>query len=151
MILHAPILVVIAQSMLAFFDNTPIFPLILQGLGGIHWLLLHCRLRYSVGRAFGLAMCIQNIGLTIFPLIVAAIYNMHNRYLPETSIFFLSCAAFAIFVALLLLISDRKTGGKLKARGSPSPGSLYTTPSGHSLHPNHNMMKVDTAQRSATE
>jgi len=151
MIVLAPILVAIAQSMFAYSETSPIVPLILQGLGyslvaSSLWAAIPFAVpETSLGRAFGLAMCIQNIGLTIFPLIAAAIYNTNDRYLPEVSIFFLGCAVAAIIVALVLLFWDKRTGGKLRARGGLSPGSIHTTPSGHSLHSNHSS-KFDREQ-----
>ena len=143
MILLAPTLVVIAQAMFAFQDSSPILPLVLQGIGyslvsSSLWPCIPLAVpATSVGRAFGLSMCIQNIGLTCFPLIVAAIHGMHDRYLPEVSVFFMSCAAASVLLALVLLLWNKKCGGQLSTRNDSTPASIHPMSSLHSIHSLH--------------
>jgi len=111
----------------------------------IHWfhphfgrlfLWLYPRLRW--GELLDLQCAFRTLGLRYFRCSLLRFMVYNHRYLPEASVFFLICAVVSILVALLLLLWDRRTGGKLRVRGKPSAGSVHpVTPSGHSIHSNH--------------
>jgi hypothetical protein len=71
----------------------------------------------AMGAAFGLVTCIQNVGLTLFPIMCAAIYNAAgHRYLPSVEIFLLSCSGLAVLIGIALYFWDRRHGSKLSIR-----------------------------------
>jgi len=135
----APALVAAGHAMLAFQTNSPIFPLLLMGLGyslAISALWTSVTLvvpPHAKGTAFGIMTCTQNIGLTLFPLIVAAIYNNNDhKYLPVVEIFFLLCAGLTIMIGILILICDRRYGNsKMRVRNiqrRTQPRSVHPIP-----------------------
>ena len=68
----------------------------------------------SVGTAFGAIVAIQNIGLALFPLIIAAVYTASdNKYIPNVEYFFVVCAVLGTGVGIILNIVDGKTGRTL--------------------------------------
>jgi len=125
-LIAAPALVAAAHAMLAFQTNSPIVPLLLMGLGyslAISALWTSVALvvpPHAKGTAFGIMTCTQNVGLTLFPLIVAAIYNNNDqKYLPVVEIFFLLCALLNIVIGILILLCDRRYGNsKMRVRNT---------------------------------
>jgi predicted outer membrane lipoprotein len=82
------------------------------------------------GTAFGIINSIQNIGLGVFPLVVAGIHNQSGQYLPHVEYFFCACAFMGCLVGIWLNLIDRKHGNKLNSvdgkgddfeESSPSP------------------------------
>jgi hypothetical protein len=117
MVALAPFLLVVSHGMLAFWQNPSIvpLPLVLMGLGysmavAALWPSIPLTIqRDSIGTAFGLMTCIQALGNSIFPLIVAAIYNhTGKRYAPGVEIFFMVCTGAVVLVGSRLLALDRK-------------------------------------------
>jgi MFS family permease len=109
---------------LAMTDISPIVPMILQGtayslFAAVMWpsVPLTVSKQYT-GTAFGVITSIQNMGLALFPLIIASIYNTSGSYIPNVEIFFSTCAAVGVMVGLLMIRVDRQTGGKLNAVSS---------------------------------
>jgi len=116
----SPIFLIATHFQLAYSPEGPIFPLILQGLAfavycAIIWpcVALTVDIRYQ-GTAYGIINCIMNIGLSTYPLIVAALYNIDSAYIPNVEIFFASSAVCGLFTGYLLNYYDAKTNdGKL--------------------------------------
>jgi MFS family permease len=67
------------------------------------------------GEAFGIITCVQNIGLAVFPLIVAAVFNFSGkRYIPNVELFFVGCALIGTLCGVALMVIDWRTGNRLK-------------------------------------
>ncbi len=62
-----------------------------------------------IGTAYGITTAIQNIGLTLFPIIIAALYGWLGRY-AKVEPFFACLGIVGVFVAILLNIWDAKNG-----------------------------------------
>jgi MFS family permease len=74
------------------------------------------------GTAFGVITSIQNIGLALFPLLIAAIYNRSGRqYIPYVELFFVACATAGTICGIFLNILDRRKGRILKSVASARP------------------------------
>ncbi|KAL3776343.1 LOW QUALITY PROTEIN: hypothetical protein ACHAWO_002461 [Cyclotella atomus] len=117
-------ILLVVHLTLAMTDISPIGPMILQGTAyslyaAVIWpsVPLAVSKQYT-GTAFGVITSIQNMGLALFPLIIASIYNTTGSYIPNVEIFFATCAAVGVLVGLLMIRVDRRTGGKLNAVSS---------------------------------
>jgi MFS family permease len=76
----------------------------------------------GVGTAFGTITAIQNIGLALFPLIIARIYDWSGEsYIPNVEYFFVACAVFGSIIGVWLNVLDRKKDNVLN--------KVYTTTS----------------------
>ena len=123
MIVCAPILIAFSLALFAFLRSSPIAPLIIMGFGfsitvSSVWPSVPFTVdRNMVGTAFGLMTSVQNIGNALVPLLVAAIHNVNQRYLPEVATMFLIGALLAIAVGIALLSVDRRNRGTLRTRG----------------------------------
>jgi hypothetical protein len=74
------------------------------------------------GTAFGVITSIQNIGLALFPLLIAAIYNQSGRqYIPHVELFFVACATAGTVCSIFLNILDKRKGGILNSVASKPP------------------------------
>ena len=72
------------------------------------------------GTAYGIILSMQNTGLALFPIFVAAIHkHSHDKYVPNVELLFCGCAAFGSVSGLVLFVLDRRNGGKLSHVGSP--------------------------------
>jgi hypothetical protein len=61
-----------------------------------------------LGIAYGVAFSIQNVGLALFPLVIAYIYdNSNDQYIPNVEIFFSFMALAAVFTGIYLCYIDR--------------------------------------------
>ena len=125
MLCFGPTLLVIANALFAFSQNTPITPLVFMGLGQsitVSALWSSAPLIVpdnSKGMAFGIMTCGQGIGMSLWPLMNASIYNSTgHRYLPEVAIFLMSCSVLAVLVGFALLYADRRSGGRLRTRAA---------------------------------
>ena len=110
----APLVLVFVHGSLALSDMSPIVPLVGQGLAyagfaAVLWpsvpLVVEKRL---TGLAYGVCTSIQNIGLATFPLIVAAIYQVDEEYIPNVEFFFMSLACLGTLVGFYLNYYDAK-------------------------------------------
>ena len=105
---------------LALSASSPVGPLVGQGVAyslyaAVLWpsVPLVVPKRY-VGTAFGVITSIQNIGLALFPLVIAAVYNASGRrYVPNVEFFFMSCAMAGIVVGVVMNRVDWRYGNKL--------------------------------------
>lgn len=118
----ASILLVAVHSSLALTRVNPVVPLIGQGLGyalysSVLWPSVTLTVNKEMtGTAFGTITSIQNIGLALFPIVVAAIYNRAGqRYIPRVEVFFTCCAVIGSFLGVFLILLDRRTGNKLNS------------------------------------
>ena len=105
---------------LATSTSSPILPLVGQGIAyslyaAVLWpsVPLTVEKKYT-GTAFGVITSIQNIGLALFPLMIAGIYNASGgRYIPNVEFFFMGCAAAGIVVGIYMNRLDKKYEGKM--------------------------------------
>jgi len=105
---------------MALSDSSPIAPMVGQGIAyslyaSVLWPSVPLTVaKQFTGTAFGVITSIQNIGLAIFPLIVAAVYNASGgKYIPNVEFFFVSCAVAGVVVGIIMIRLDKRTGGKL--------------------------------------
>jgi MFS family permease len=116
----ASIMLIAVHLALALSVSSPVLPLIGQGLAytfyaSVIWPSVPLTVKEeSVGTAFGTITAIQNIGLAIFPLIIAAIYTASDEmYIPNVEFFFVGCAITGTMVGVLLNVFDKRHGGML--------------------------------------
>jgi MFS family permease len=92
--------------------------LVLQGLtyavyaASIWPTLPHIVKAHQVGTAYGVAFSIQNLGLAIIPLVVAALRNASGKYV-SVEIFFASMGAVGVIISLLLQYFDIEDNNKM--------------------------------------
>ena len=116
----ASIILICVHLCLALTHTSPVIPLVGQGLAyvcyaAVIWPSVPLTVKEeSVGTAFGAIVAIQNIGLALFPLIIAAIYTASDdKYIPNVEYFFVFCAIFGTGVSIVLNVIDGKTGRTL--------------------------------------
>lgn len=117
----APILLVAVHMSLALpsYVPSPVLPLVGQGLAyacyaSVLWPSVPFTVsKASTGTAFGAITAVQNIGLTIIPIIIAALYSQKGAYIPYVEYFFVGCALCGILLGFALNVMDRKSGGVL--------------------------------------
>ncbi|KAL3671796.1 hypothetical protein V7S43_003705 [Phytophthora oleae] len=66
-----------------------------------------------VGTAYGAITAIQNIGLALFPLAVAAEFNHDDRYIPGVELLFVSFGVLGSLVGIALNVVDYQNGSIL--------------------------------------
>ncbi|KAL7443929.1 hypothetical protein ACHAXM_010939 [Skeletonema potamos] len=110
----------IVHFTMAVSNSSPVLPLVGQGIAyscyaAVIWPSVPLTVdKKFTGTAFGVITSVQNIGLGIFPLIIASIYNASgNLYIPNVEFFFMGCAGIGVMIGLLLSTLDRRYGGKL--------------------------------------
>ena len=131
----ASVMLVAVHTSLATSTVLPILPLIGQGVAyslyaAVIWPSVPLTVRpHLVGTAFGTIMAIQNIGLTVFPLIIATIHDHGGgSYLPKCEWFFVACAACGTVAGLLLNIVDcYKSNSRLNRRKPKLEGGIGDT------------------------
>lgn len=118
----APLTLIFVHATLAASTRSPVVPLIGQGIAysffaAVLWPSVPLTVEAKLtGTAFGVITSIQNIGLALFPLIIAGIYNVDGgHYIPNVEYFFVSCAVCGLLVGVALNIMDSKRGGKLNS------------------------------------
>jgi hypothetical protein len=109
----SPSVLVVVHSFLGYTTVDPVGPLVGQGLAysgfaSVLWpsiaMVVEERL---VGLGYGIVVSIQNLGLAIFPLIVAQIYNDYGHaYCPAAETFFVCCAFLGVIIGLYLNYYD---------------------------------------------
>lgn len=98
-------------SFTLFYFAPSIYALILLGLtyslyASIIWPSISLVVKKSVvGLAYGVSTAIQNFGLVIFPMIVAAIYSNTKNYYSTIG-FFIIMMAISILVSIFLIIEN---------------------------------------------
>jgi len=107
---------------LALSASSPIGPMVGQGIAyslyaAVLWPSVPLTVpKQFTGTAFGVITSIQNIGLAMFPLMIAGIYNASGqRYIPNVEFFFMSCAAAGVVVGVCMNKSDGRYGNKLNS------------------------------------
>lgn len=109
----APGALILVHSLLGFSNVNPVGPLVGQGLSyamfaAVIWpsIPLVIEPQY-VGLGFGVTTAIQNLGLALFPIIIAALYSSDdNSYIPVAEEFFVSLACLGMLVGLYLNYYD---------------------------------------------
>ena len=116
----ACIILICVHLSLALMDSSPVFPLIGQGIAyvcyaAVIWPSVPLTVAEEcIGTAFGAMCAIQNVGLALFPLIIAGIYTASGeKYIPNVEYFFVVCALVGTIVGVFLNVSDRRMGGML--------------------------------------
>lgn len=120
----APAILIIVHSFLALSTVSAVGPLVGQGLAytafvSVLWpsipLVIEERM---TGLAFGIAFSMQNLGCTIFPLVIAAIYSdSDDHYIPNAEFLFVGLASVGVFVGLYLNYYDYLHGNILNRPG----------------------------------
>ena len=118
--LVSSVLLFLVHLTLATSTSSPIIPLVGQGIAyslyaAVLWpsVPLTVQKQYT-GTGFGVITSIQNIGLALFPLMIAGIYNASGgRYIPNVEFFFMACAGLGIVVGIYMNRLDKRYGGKL--------------------------------------
>lgn len=108
-----PIIMATVHLLLAFTDTNPILLMIIQGLGycgfaSAFWpsITLTVPAAYT-GLCFGIASSMQNIGLSIVPMIVAFVYTISgNSYIPNVELVFICLNVLSFVTAIMILILD---------------------------------------------
>lgn len=110
---------------LAVAASSPVGPLVGQGIAyslyaAVLWPSVPLTVpKQYTGTAFGVITSIQNIGLAVFPLVIAAIYNASGgKYIPNVEFFFMACAAAGVVVGIFMNRLDRRHGNKLNKASS---------------------------------
>lgn len=118
--LIASVILIFVHLSLAWSDTSPVIPLIGQGLAyvcyaAVIWPSVPLTVKEeSVGAAFGAIVSVQNFGLAVFPMIIAAIYTASNeKYIPNVEYFFCICAILGTLTGIVLNIVDKKKGSIL--------------------------------------
>jgi len=116
----ASIILICVHLSLALMDSSPVIPLVGQGFAyvcyaAVIWPSVPLTVKEeSIGTAFGAIVAIQNIGLALFPLVIAAIYTASDeKYIPNVEYFFVLCAILGTGVGVILNVIDGKTGRTL--------------------------------------
>lgn len=118
--MFASLMLIGVHTTMALSDFSPVLPLIGQGtayalFAAVIWpsvpLVVEKRL---TGTAFGVMTSIQNMGQTVFPMMVATVYNKsEHEYIPNVEFFFVACAALGSICGFALFLLDCRTGQKL--------------------------------------
>eukprot|EP00551_Chaetoceros_affinis_P008642 CAMPEP_0203682220 /NCGR_PEP_ID=MMETSP0090-20130426/45111_1 /ASSEMBLY_ACC=CAM_ASM_001088 /TAXON_ID=426623 /ORGANISM="Chaetoceros affinis, Strain CCMP159" /LENGTH=579 /DNA_ID=CAMNT_0050551047 /DNA_START=56 /DNA_END=1795 /DNA_ORIENTATION=+ len=113
----APVLLIFVHLSLALTDSSPVIPLLGQGLAytfyaAVIWPSVPLTVdEGSTGTAFGAITAVQNFGLALFPLLIAAIFTASgNAYIPNVEFFFVGCAIVGTFLGFFLNVCDRRNG-----------------------------------------
>jgi hypothetical protein len=117
----ASVVLVFVHISMAVTTLNPIVPMIGQGVAyscfaAIMWPSISLVVpEENVGVALGLTTAVQNGGLALFPLFLAAVKksNANGLYIPNTEYFFTSLAVFGVFIGLALNYADSLDGHKL--------------------------------------
>uniref|UniRef100_A0A7S2U807 Lysosomal dipeptide transporter MFSD1 n=1 Tax=Attheya septentrionalis TaxID=420275 RepID=A0A7S2U807_9STRA len=121
----ASLILIMVHTTLALSISSPVVPLVGQGIAyslyaAVIWpsipLVVDKKL---TGTAFGVMLALQNVGLSLFPILIAGIYNSDgHHYIPNVEYFFVSCAVIGTGIGIALQLVDQRRGGKLNATNS---------------------------------
>lgn len=116
----ATLMLLAVHSTLAFVSGPAWIPFVGQGIAytvfnAVLWPSIGMVVKGRMtGLAYGICLSLQNMGLALFPVLVAALYNAsHQRFLPNVEILFVSCASVGILVGMMLWVLDRRNGDML--------------------------------------
>lgn len=136
----APLILILVHGSLAYSSIGPVLPLVGQGLAyagfaAVLWpsvpLVIEQR---CVGLGFGIVTSVQNAGLAVFPLIVAAIYQASdNKFIPNVEDFFVGLAVLGFAIGVYLNYYDYHHNSVFNSPGSEGAEKLATTEGGRTL------------------
>lgn len=126
-------LLFVVHLTLALSASSPIGPLVGQGIAYSLYVLviwpsvpLTVHQQYT-GTAFGVMTSIQNMGLALFPLVIAAIYNASGgRYIPNVEFLFVCFALAGIVTEFFLNKLDPRYGHKLNTATAAEDEEIVT-------------------------
>ena len=103
----------VVHVLFAFSTINPVVLLVGQGLaycsfGAVLWPSISYVVQSKyLGIGYGFVFSIQNIGMTIFPPIIATIYTDSNdKYIPNVEIFFIGCGIVSFILGCILNYCD---------------------------------------------
>uniref|UniRef100_A0AAV1V787 Lysosomal dipeptide transporter MFSD1 n=2 Tax=Peronospora matthiolae TaxID=2874970 RepID=A0AAV1V787_9STRA len=114
--LVAPLALTAVHAMLGYTQVTLYVPLVLQGVAySVFAAALWPSVPYVVeakyvGTAYGAITAIQNVGLAMFPLAVAAQFNHDGHYIPSVELLFISFGVLGSLVGIALNVVDYQNG-----------------------------------------
>lgn len=121
----APCMLVIVHILLAFTTVSPVGPLVGQGLAYVifanaFWPSIPLVIVPEyVGLAYGFMYSTENVGLAVFPLCIAALFEYSGDYIPNVEIFFICLASCGVLIGLGMNYVDIQMGnGVLNAPGN---------------------------------
>jgi MFS family permease len=144
------------HSLLAFTDITPVVPMVGQGLAySMFASALWPSVPYlvperSVGIAYGVVTAVQNAGLAGIPLLVSAVYDIDDAYIPKVEIIFIVFAVAGSICAIALNFMAPQLNWKRPSRcpdpDEPEDGNTYPSlpPSKDGLGKAYNVLRDDT-------
>ena len=125
---------VVVHVLMAHSSVSAAYLLIGQGIaysayGGVLWpsvpLIVDPAL---LGTAYGVMLSLQNAVLSLVPLFVAYLYEVGgNRYIPNVEILFYSFAVLGTVIGVLVIVTDRKSGGRIYRSYSKKVADDYIT------------------------
>ena len=72
---------------------------------------------HQVGIAYGMITAIQNGGLALFPMLVAAVYDIQDSYIPNVELLFCGFGILGIIFGVIINILDYRSGSILNRPG----------------------------------
>lgn len=109
----SPLVLVVVHSFLGYSSCSPVGPLVGQGLAyagfaSVVWPSVAMVVDdHLVGLGYGIVVSIQNMGLAVFPVIIAAIYtDAGDVYIPTVEVFFVALAAAGALIGMYLNFYD---------------------------------------------
>jgi len=125
---------VVVHVLLAHSTVSAAYLLIGQGLaysayGGVLWPSIPLIVDPALlGTAYGVMLSIQNAALSLVPLFVAYLYEVGgNSYIPNVEILFYSFALLGTVIGVLVVITDKKSGGRIYMSYSKKVADDYIT------------------------
>ncbi|KDO31137.1 hypothetical protein SPRG_04275 [Saprolegnia parasitica CBS 223.65] len=129
--LVSSILLTVVHLLLGTTHVTYWIPLVLQGVAycvfaAALWpsipYVVDARL---VGSAYGAITSIQNLGLALFPMLVAMVYSVENKYLPSVEMLFVAFGALGSIAGILLNVVDFKNGSVLNRSSAAAARAVH--------------------------
>lgn len=109
----SPLVLAIVHTFLGYSKCSPVGPLVGQGLAyagfaSVVWPSVAMVVDdHLVGLGYGIVVSIQNMGLAVFPVIIAQIYaDANNEYIPKVEIFFIALAVAGTLIGVYLNFYD---------------------------------------------
>ncbi|OQR97464.1 Major Facilitator Superfamily (MFS) [Achlya hypogyna] len=89
-----------------------------------------------VGSAYGAITSIQNLGLALFPLLVAMVYGVDTQYIPSVEMLFVAFGALGSVAGVALNVLDYKNGSILNRSSAAAAGTFDAEHTEALLDPN---------------